>query len=56
MESLFHPGGEHRFLFQRCNFIGKSYTLMSQEANKMDVALPLLSEIANSFDKKNFTQ
>ena len=28
---------------------------MAQEANKMDVALPLHSDLVDSFDKKNLT-
>jgi len=33
------------------NFLGKSKTFMAQDANKIDVALPL-SDTVDSFDKK----
>jgi len=37
-------GEEPRLQFQACNLIGRSKTMMAQEAKKMDVALPLLCE------------
>jgi len=35
------------------NLIGKSKVLMAQEANKVDVSLPLLSDIVENFSQGN---